>query len=181
MRRYPVAVAAAVLVLAGCGDGTQTLSEYSEEVTDLILTFDAELDAEAEEYSAIAPDVEGAQAYFQARVDGYRTIVDDVADLRPPDEVVDLHDALQEILGRLLETEEARAEFADTISDVADLDQVWEGAEAQAVLAAEQEAIVLCYAAQEQFDDTAEREGLQGVPWMPPEMKEVVRVALNCP
>ncbi len=176
-----VAVAVAALTLAACGGGTQTLSEYSEEVSNLILTLDFELDTKAAEYFEIAPDVEGAKEYFRARVDGYSGIVDDVADLRPPDEVVELHDTLQEILDRLLETEEVRTAFVETISDVADLDLAWEGPEAQAVLDAERQAIVLCYAAQERFDATAEREGLQNVPWMPQEMKEVVRVALNCP
>ncbi len=84
-------------------------------------------------------------------------------------------------MGQLLVAEEARAAFAKTVSSVEELDLVWEGPEAQAIRTAEEEAIILCYAAQSQFDQTQQREAFAEVPWMPSELREVVQVALNCP
>jgi len=38
----------------------------------------------------------------------------------------------------------------------------------------------LCQSAQSTFDETAVREELGDVPWVPPEMKEVVIVTFGC-
>lgn len=157
------------------------MSEYSVEVAALIETLDSRLDAEAEEYFSGSPSVEGARDYVRIRVDGYRELVEGIEALSPPEEIADLHATFQEIMAKLLVAEEHRALFAETVTSADELDLVWEGPEAQAIRAAEEEAMVLCYAAQSQFDATEQREGLADVPWMPPELKEVVRVALNCP
>jgi hypothetical protein len=78
--------------------------------------------------------------------------------------------------------EVARATFADSIDSVEEITAVWEGPESQAVRRAEEDAVVLCYAAQERLDETAEgAEALSDVPWMPTEMKSAVRVFLDCP
>ncbi len=157
------------------------MSEYSDQVATLIIRVDGRLDAHAERLAAAAPNVEETQAFFDDRVIGYHELVDGIDALEPPDEVVELHAALQEILASLLTAEEARAAFARTVSSVEELDQVWEGPEAQAVRAAELQAIELCYAAQGQIDATEDREGFRHVPWIPSQLQEVVRVSFNCP
>lgn len=181
MRTHLAFSLAAVLAMAGCGGGSLTLSEYSTEVASRVETLDSSLDAKAEEYLSGPPSVEGAQEYLAARVAGYRATVDGINALDPPDQVTDLHTTLQVILGKILAAEEERRAFADTVESVADFDEVWEGRQAQTIRAAEEEAIVLCVAAQTRFDDTEQREGLGEVPWMPAELKEVVNVALDCP
>lgn len=169
------------LVLGACGADSLTLSEYSSEIAELINGVDGRLDAHADELFSSPASVEATRAYLEDRVAGYNELVDGVDTLNPPEEAADLHAALGEILGRLLIAEEARAAFAATVDSIDDLDQVWEGAEAQVVREAEQEAILLCYAAQDRIDETEEREDLADVPWIPSEMKEVVRVAFDCP
>jgi hypothetical protein len=170
-----------VLVVAGCGGGPLSLSEYSSEVTALIETLDGRLDAEAEEYFSQPPSIEGLQAYLEIRVDGYRRAVDGLDAIQPSQEVEQLHATFAQIMGDLLVAEEARADFADTITSVDDLQPVWDGPASQAVTAAEDKAIVLCYAAQSTFDATQERDLLSEVPWMPADLKDVINVALNCP
>ena len=119
--------------------------------------------------------------YLNVRVAGYRDTLEGIEALDPPEEVVDLHETFLEIMGKILVAEEARAEVAETINSVDELNIVWEGPAGQAVNAAEREAIVLCYAAQSRFDETQDRAAFADAPWMPSELKEVVRVALNCP
>ena len=170
------------VVLAACGGGGLTLSEYATDVDTLIERVDGRLDAHAEEFFSGPPTVEGTRVYLDDRVAGYHEMVDGIDALDPPEEVVDLHRALQEILSRILVAEEERAAVAATVRSVDELDQVWEGPTAQAVRAAEEEAIVLCRATQERFDDTeAGGDEAFGGPWIPAELQEVVRVALGCP
>ena len=45
----------------------------------------------------------------------------------------------------------------------------------------DEEVTQICVVAQGAFDETVDREAVVDVPWMPPEMKEVVRVAFRCP
>lgn len=74
------------------------------------------------------------------------------------------------------------AGYHEMVDGIDALDQVWEGPTVQAVRAAEEEAIVLCRAAQERFDDIAAGgDEAFGGPWIPAELQEVVRVALGCP
>ena len=170
-----------IVVLTACGSDTMSLSEYSSEVAELVKTLDSRLDAEAAEYFSEPPSVDGLRAYLAVRVAGYRTAVDGIDAIDPPQQVEDLHRTFAEIMGSLLVAEEARAAFADTVESVEGLAQVWEGPESAAVARAEEEAIVLCRAAQAQFDATEQREAFADVPWMPAELKEVVNVALDCP
>jgi hypothetical protein len=142
---------------------------------------DSRLDAQAEKYFSGPPSVDGAREYLRVRVDGYRDVVAGIDSIDPPEQVIELHETFREIMGNLLVAEEVRAEFADTVTSTIELGSVWEGREAQAIRAVQEEAIVLCYAAQAYFDETERREILTDVPWMPSELKEVVRVALDCP
>ena len=168
------------LLFSACGGGSLSLSEYSEEVAELLRRVDSRLDAQAEQLLASPPDVAATQALVDDIVAGAHEIVDGIDALEPPEEVAELHAALLEILVPLLSAQEAWAAFAKTVTTIEELDQVWEGPEAQAVQAAGLEAVDLCYAAQDHIDATRDREALEDVPWIPVELKEVVRVSFNC-
>ena len=174
-------VAIGLSLIAACGGGTLTLSEYSADVAKLVETLDSRLDAEAEKYYSESPSVEGLRSYLAIRVDAYRNVVDEINATDPPNQVEDLHQTFAEITGNLLTAEEERAAFADTVDSVEALPLVWDGPESDAVRAAEADAIVLCRAAQAEFDATEQREAFAKVPWMPSELKEVVSIALDCP
>ena len=178
-RVFVVGVLSALLFSA-CGGGSLSLSEYSDEVAELLRRVDSRLDAHAEQLLASPPDVAATQALVDDIVAGAHEIVDGIDALEPPEEVAELHAALLEILVPLLSAQEAWAAFAKTVTTIEELDQVWEGPEAQAVGAAGLEAVDLCYAAQDHIDATRDREALEDVPWIPAELKEVVRVSFNC-
>ena len=168
-------------MLAACGSDELSLAEYSEEVASLITRVDSRMDAEFAEVKSAPPDLEVAQAYFASRVDGYQELVDGVEGLNPPVEASWIHAELERILGSLLTAEEERAAVAAALTSVDQLDEAWQGPEAQAIRAAELEAIELCHAAQTQVDETQDREELQDVAWIPSQMKEVVLVSFGCP
>ena len=181
MRRTVAAAMLGALALSSCGDEAMSLTEYSEEVAEVIAREDSKLDALGAEVAAAPEDVEMAQTYFDERVASYQRMASGIADLNPPEEASWLHNELERLVAKLLAAEEARAVFAATLVSVDELDQAWEGPEAQAIREAEFEAIELCRVAQQQIDATQDREALEGVPWVPPEMKEVVLVSFNCP
>jgi hypothetical protein len=180
MQRVFVVGVLSALLFSACGGGSLSLSEYSDEGAALFRRVDARLDAHAEQLLASPPDVAATQAFLDEMVVGYHELVDGIDVLEPPEEVAELHAALQEILASLLSAHEAWAAFAKTVLTIEELDQVWEGPEAQAVQAARLEAVDLCYAAQDHIDATRDREALEDVPWIPAELKEVVRVSFNC-
>lgn len=169
------------VTLVSCGGDSLSLTEYSEEVGALITSVDSRLDAHADELASAAPDLTAAQAYFDDRVDGYTELVDGVEALNPPPEASWIHGELQRILVTLLEAEQDRAAAAASLVSADELDQAWEGPEAQVIRAAELEAIEICYAAQTQIDETQDRESLEDVAWIPSQMKEVVLVSFGCP
>ncbi len=150
-----------VVLVAACGGGTLSLSEYSNNVDEVLTKVDSRLDAHAAELFAGAPNVERTRAYLADRVAGYEEMTEALAGLNPPEQIADLHATLRELTDKLLATEKARAAFAETVESVDDLDQVWEGPEAQAVTAVEREAIRLCYAAQELVDETEDARTLR--------------------
>jgi hypothetical protein len=62
----------------------------------------------------------------------------------------------------------------------AGIDAIWETPEGVAARAADDQAIALCRAAEAEINSTEERSAFEDVPWIPPEMKEIVRVAFGC-
>lgn len=180
MQRTFVVGVLSALLFSACGGGSLSLTEYSEEVAALLTRVDARLDAHAEQLYASPPDVAATQAFVDDIVVGAHELVDGIDVLKPPEEVAELHAELQEILVPLLSAQEAWAAFAKTVLTIEELDQVWEGPEAQAVQAAGQEALDLCYAAQDHIDATEDREAFADLPWIPTQLKEVVRVSFNC-
>jgi hypothetical protein len=48
------------------------------------------------------------------------------------------------------------------------------------VAAADADAIQLCVAAEDELDMTEQRAAIEGVPWVPREMRATVRVAFGC-
>jgi hypothetical protein len=182
MNRLLVCGTLVALFVGGCSNNDLTVSQYAAEVAALVQEFDARLDAEAEAYFSTPPSVDSLRRYLDIRVDGYRKAVDDLDAIDPPEPVADLHATFKEIMSTILIAEETRAKSANTLDSVEEITDVWEGPESQAVRIAEERAVVLCHAAQERFDETAEgAETLSDVPWMPSELKSAVRTALGCP
>jgi len=124
--------------------------------------------------------LEQAKRYANERVTARFAFVDLLEALEPPAEATELHDAARAIMGRLAAAESALADYVATLDTDLDLDTIWSTPLGVAARSADAEAVALCLAAEEEFDSTQERADLEGVPWIPPELKEVVTVALGC-
>jgi hypothetical protein len=178
VNRPTATLAALGLLLAACG-GEPSMTEYAGEVEALIATMNAGLDRLDAEVEG-TQDLDEIKRYATERVQIRNDFLDGMRALEPPDDADDLHDAALAIMGRLTDAETVLAERVLSLETAEGIDVIWETPEGLAARAADSEAIALCVAAQDEFDQTEERAELESVPWIPQEMKEVVRVAFGC-
>jgi hypothetical protein len=168
------------LVVASCGGGELTLTEYAREVEGLATNVSFTIDDLEAEWESAVPTVESTQAYLNARVAARQEFLEGFGALVPPEEVTELHTAALDIFVRLTAAEIAWAERAEDIEATDELSLLWDGSEALALQAVDEEAIAICQAAQAQFDSTADREVFADFPWIPPELREVIRIFFGC-
>jgi hypothetical protein len=169
------------LVLVACGGGTLTLSEYGEQGEQLVVDVSQRVDALDAELESEDQTLESVRAYWDQRVEARKDFSEGLEALEPPEEATELHAIVVDIFNRLTVAEgslAARVTSLETVSGPADW---WATPEGQAARAVDEEVTQICAVAQGAFDETVDREAVADVPWMPPEMKEVVRVAFGCP
>lgn len=156
-----------------------SLSEYAETVEELVDAMNSRLDA-FDDRIAVQPTVPLLQESIRDRIEARYEFVEQFGSLDPPDEVEELHALALDIMSRLADAEARLGEMAEAAQSVADIEGLWstrEGLEARAI---DQEALAICAAAQEGFDATQAREEFSDLPWIPPEMREVVSVTFRC-
>jgi hypothetical protein len=179
--RSIVVAACLVLVIASCsGGGELTLNEYAIQIEELVTTMNGEIDDVEAVLRAQVATVESTQSFLDARLAARYEFLDSFQTLEPPEEAAEMHAAALDIVTKLTTAEEAIARRADQIETQAELDRLWEGPEAMAANAVDDEAIAICQAAQAQMDSTADQEVFGDVPWIPSELQEVVLVFFGC-
>ena len=169
------------LALAACGGGTLTLSEYGEQGEQLVIEVSQRVDALDAELESEDQTVDSVQAYWGERVEARRDFSEGLEALEPPEEAAELHAIVVEIFNRLTAAEESLAARVTSLETVSGPAEWWATPEGRAARAVDEEVTQICVVAQGAFDETVDREAVVDVPWMPPEMKEVVRVAFGCP
>ena len=177
MKRLVAATLFSSLALSACGGGL-SLTEYAGELESAATEMNSRLD-ELDAQLSETGDLEEIKEYARERVAARYTFVAVLEELEPPNELSDLHTAAEDILGRLADAEAALADYVDGLESGMDVGDVWATPLGLAARAADEESIDLCLAAQSELD-TTERSDLAEVPWIPPELKEVVVVAFGC-
>lgn len=170
-----------VLVLVACGGGTLTLSEYGEQGEQLVIEVSQRVDGLDAELESEDQTVDSVRAYWDERVQARRDFSEGLEALEPPDEAAELHAVVVDIFNRLTVAEESLAARVTSLETVSGPAEWWATPEGQIARAVDEEVTQICVVAQGAFDETVDREAVVDVPWMPPEMKEVVRVAFRCP
>ena len=178
-RRCAVLVLA--LALASCGAGELSLTEYAGEVEGLVAEMEERFATIDAEWLSQPADIARAREYWDERMEIRSDFLESIRELRPPEEVVDQHEAAIDVFDRITDADvalRARVDQYATIDDHWQWVDTPEGRAADAVL---EEVFAFCRASQEEFDATQERESFDEMPWLPSQMKEVVRVAFGCP
>lgn len=177
MRRLVVAILISSLALSACGGGL-SLADYAGELEAAVTEMNARLD-ELDARLSDTREIEEIKEYARDRVAARYAFVGILEGLEPPGEVSELHSAAEDIIGRLADAEAALADYVNELEPGSDVGDLWATPLGVAARAADEESIALCLAAQSELD-TTERSELAGVPWIPPELKEVVVVAFGC-
>jgi hypothetical protein len=174
--RPAMASVSIVFVIAACGGGTLSLTEYSESAQSLTLVMLDEFDVLEPQWASATTVEDGKEVL--ARVVAIRTdMYNGVTDLNPPEAFADIHGDLVEQLGRILAVTKAWATQAETAGS---LDELQTSSEALAYWNLDAEMGPLCLELQSKLDATDERKIFAEVPWIPSEMKEVVSLIMGC-
>lgn len=173
------------LVLAGCGGSEMTEGQYAQEMEALSTALYAEAErlaseVLAEETPSGIPPAANLQDAYRGIAAAYRDFRDGVSAIDPPSDIAELHDELVDMATRLASTSEALSAKVDEFEDGDDWDALMRTQEARASEAVQEEIVGFCQERQAELDATADREGLSDVPWIPPEMQEVILVAFGC-
>ena len=94
---------------------------------------------------------------------------------------MELHEVVVELFDRLNIAEEALAARVATMEPGIGAGAWWDTPEGRTAAAVDEEVTAICCVAQGEFDKTEDRSAFADMPWIPPEMKEAVRVAFGCP
>ena len=171
-----MASACIVFVVAACGGGTLSLTEYSELFQSSSFAVIDEFDV-LEAQWASATTVEDGKEVLDRAVAIRTDLQNSLTDVNSPEALADFHGDLVALLGRNLAATEAWAVRAETAGS---LDELKESSEALAYWELDAEMRPLCLEFQSRLDATAEPEIFAEVPWVPGEMKEVVNLVLGC-
>ena len=172
---------AAVLVLAGCGGGSLTLSDYASEAELLVATMEADFGTLDASWEAQSPSMERALEYWDGRLEIRSAFLEGVRGLDPPREAEGQHDMAIDIFSRITAADEAlaaRVRGQDTVSAHWAWVDTPEGRASDAILA---EVYEFCRASQQEFDATQARGAFADLPWAPSAATETVSVAFGCP
>ncbi len=179
MRRI-LMVICLLLVLASCGNGELTLTEYAEQVEHHTTTMYARLEAATEEGAFASATVEKIQSIYGVVAEAYGGLLEGLEAIEPPSDVAELHDIAVESASRLKAAGDAMARRANAVETPDQLDALFESPEARALEVASLEMTGFCQERQSELDATAERDVFADTPWIPAELQEVVLVAFGC-
>lgn len=171
---------AVLIVVAACGGGAMSLTEYAGEVEFLVGEVGSRLDRLDAERSSQPLTVGREQLYWRGRVDARTDFLESFRALDPPDEVAVLHSSALDLLEQVTTAEQVIAARAAAMEMPGDIESLWNGPEVAAWEALDDQTVELCMAAQADLNRTEERAPFRDSLWVPPQLKEIVSVAFGC-
>lgn len=169
-----------MLLVAGCGGGSITMSEYNTQGSALVTVMEEQLAALDAEWEANEPTVERVRSYWERRVEVRVVTLEGLEDIPPPDELADLLGRGLELFAQLTAAEKALATRVGSYETVTEPDQWWSTPEGQNVQAMDEQINAFCQVVQARYDASIERIVLVDVPWIPSDMKEIIRIDIGC-
>ena len=177
-----------VLMVAACGGGEMSLTDYVEHIN-------ATVNRASQQYSDLVTSPQGAVLVAEGahltdftpqdlqvalgRVREIEAEVEEAVDaIEPPEQVADLHDFLFDFDDDFISSQEALAARAGTAADWEEFSESPEMAAYRAALARDKQE---CAESQAELNTIAERrEIFADEPWIPGELKEIFEAVLGC-
>lgn len=177
-------VGASALVLAGCGGGEPSLTEYVEEInaaSGAAIVRAEELTAQGNLASDTLTPQEAQTQILRALEEIRVPLQEAIDDIDPPTQVADLHALLWDWHADFIGTERALAERIGTVPNtLSGWTAFSDSPEVAAYRASLAEGKQVCTDFQTELDATQARGAFKDVAWIPSEFSEAVFAALGC-
>jgi hypothetical protein len=166
------------LALAACGSDRLSLPDYVDELNAVIEEGSDQIEPlYIGLLSAGEPTLEGMRSVLDQEVAIRVEIQEDFAELKAPDQIAELHNALVDWHGQMIEAQKLLGSRANSATTWSEFEQSEEFRDFDAVM---EEGLAGCLEFQAQLDATEARGVFSDTPWIPGELKEVVDAALGC-
>lgn len=176
MRRTLLVGASLAIVVAACGGGSMSETEYVENLNALVVRAGSDLEASFAAFEQIAdPTLEEFVAFVEQQLVVEYEVRDWFEELDPPDSIDDVNQVMVDTLARILAVAEGLVDVADTVSSLEEMERTPEFAEYQAVNA---DADSMCLDVQAKINDLSTRPVLDN-PWIT-DLRLTVRAFLDC-
>ncbi|MGI9648544.1 MAG: hypothetical protein ACR2OI_08500 [Acidimicrobiia bacterium] len=182
-KRTLVAALCVAALLAGCGSGELSLTEYVDQVNAVVevaVEKGNKLTISGADVPDFSPQIMAAgitRGLEEIRIP-LQEAVDDIA---PPDEVADLHDFLWDWHASFIAVEQ---ELVARTMATENTDEGWRALSDSPEMLAYRAALVegkqVCVDFQSRLDATAQRGVFVDAPWLPSELTEMVEAGLGC-
>lgn len=170
------------MLATACGGGDLTAAQYAGEAEQIVEEMEARFRVIDTDWESGAATKDRALEYWDQRLEIRDDVLERIRALDPPPEVAEMHNAALAVFEKVAAADEdlaARVAEYEAVTDHWQWVDTSEGRAADAVL---EEVFAFCRSSQEAFDATEQRESLgEDVPWLPPEMARVIKVAFGCP
>lgn len=171
------------VILASCGGGETTLTEYVSQVNEAAERAGetaAELISEGVLGAEVTPGQ--LQAGIERGLQEIRIPLQESVDaIDPPDQVAALHERLWSWHAGFIDIEQALAERVGETTDTA---EGWSALSNSPEMVSYRSSVAegkqLCVGFQADLDATEQRGAFEDAPWIPGQLKEVVTAALGC-
>jgi hypothetical protein len=168
------------LSFAGCGTGESSMSDYADQVEQLVTTMNTKIDTSEAQSEAQGFTLEATRQFWETKVEARSEFIAGLGEIDPPDDAEEMHTAALSIVGRLKAADEAVTDLLRSMTTEQEMGLLTQSPEYLATEAVDEEAVALCQAVQAEFDSTYDREVFGDSPWVPSELREVVSVAFGC-
>lgn len=169
-----------VSLLAGACSSEPSLTEYAAELEATVAAHNEGMDANDAWLDGDTQTIDRVHTYARTRMDLRNSFLSEMEAARPPGEAEELHTAALAALRSLVDAETVLFDKAISSDSLSELGDLWATPAGQAARAADAQAIAICQAAEAAINSTEERQALVGMPWVPTELQEVVKVAFGC-
>jgi len=178
--RYIWAGAVLILLVAACGGGNLTLTEYNAQGSAFVAVMEEQLLALDVEWEENEPTVERARSYWDRRIEARVEALEGLQTLETPEELADLMGKGLDLFDQLTTAEMVLADRVKSYDTVSDPVEWWSTPEGEAVQAMDEEINAYCLVVQARYDATIDRIVLSDVAWIPSDMKEIVQIDVGC-
>jgi len=176
MKRTLLASAGLAIVVAACGGGSMSETEYVENLNSLVVNAGSRFEVAGVAFGQIEdPTMEEYVAFVEQQLAIEYDVRDIFDSLDPPDSIDDVNQIMVDTLGRIIAVAEELVAASDTVNSLEELESTPEFVEYHTVNA---DADSMCLDVQTKINDLSTTEAINN-PWIA-DLRMTVQAFLDC-